>query len=324
LAAESLNPVPLLAVVGPTASGKTALALAIAKMIDAEIVSADMGQMYRYLDAGTAKPEGRWDRESYSVAGIAHHLMDFLEPSEKFDAGKFADKAGNIITRRHKAGKRIILAGGTGLYIRALTEGLDDIPQADPKVRQRLLIRIRKEGGNALLHAELAQADPPAAESIPPGNTQRLIRALEVLELTGKRISELWGKRTQRPVWKIEYIGIDWGLDLLTERIRLRTESMLPNMIKEVKRIIPSQFSGDEPGFRCLGYPQAIDCAFNGLSLDEGAKIMTKKTRAYAKRQRTWFRNQTDVRWFPSELASDFSKLAEKYLKSSSLWNASS
>ncbi|MFH2201818.1 MAG: tRNA (adenosine(37)-N6)-dimethylallyltransferase MiaA [Elusimicrobiota bacterium] len=316
MASASVTTQDILAVVGPTASGKTDLALALARKLNGEIVSADMGQMYRCLDAGTAKPEGRWTDGVYRVQGIPYHLVDNLDPGEPSDAGSFARAAQTLIEEILRRRRRPIIAGGSGLYIRALFEGLDDLPPGDRELRARLQQRALREG-NETLHAELSLRDPRAARRIPAGNTQRLIRALEVLQLTGKPISDFWsrkcGGRSHSTKLPVRYLGPEWSAAALNERILQRAEIMFPNMIREAAALVPARYSGTEPGFRCLGYPEALACARGELSAQEGLARMASATRAYAKRQRTWFRNQTSVLWRSG--GNDHDALAETFLR---------
>lgn len=316
MAAESLNTSSstLIAVVGPTASGKTDLALALAHKTNGEIISADMGQLYKKLDAGTAKPKGKRQQGTYLVEQIPYHLVDEIDPKERFDAGQYARAARPLIEDMRQRGKRPILAGGTGLYLRALLEGLDEVPAGDETIRTRLMQRLQEEGREKL-YAYLTEIDPIAAKGIPAGNTQRLLRALEVFEISGKPISSFWSKaeKTQEDVL---YTGIEWPSEQLRERIRLRAEEMFPAMLTEVRRLISSEYSGKEPGFRCLGYPEALACVRSETTAEEGLRAMVASSYAYAKRQRTWFRNQTPVRWLtpadrpPKELADIFLETA--------------
>ncbi|MFH1723509.1 MAG: tRNA (adenosine(37)-N6)-dimethylallyltransferase MiaA [Elusimicrobiota bacterium] len=291
-----------IAVVGPTASGKTALALALAKRLGGEIVSADMGQMYRLLDAGTAKPAGSWDGGVYRVEGVPYHLVDALDPAEPTDAGRFAELARPVLDGITGRGRPGIVAGGTGLYVRSLIEGLDPLPRRDAAVRARIERRAEAgPEGRRSLHRELARRDPAAAKAIPAANLRRVVRALEVIELTGRPISEQWtlraGRRTASAGSAPVYLGIRWENEALKRRIRGRAEEMFPLMIKEVAALIDSRYTGDEPGFRCLGYPEAVACARGELSAERGLERMVKSTVAYAKRQRTWFRRQTPAHW---------------------------
>ncbi|MFA6029261.1 MAG: tRNA (adenosine(37)-N6)-dimethylallyltransferase MiaA [Elusimicrobiota bacterium] len=289
----------VIAVVGPTASGKTELALALARRLDGEILSADMGQLYRLLDAGTAKPAGRWEDgpggKVFLVEGTPYHLVDALDPAEETDAGAYARRASAVLEDVLRRGRRPIVCGGTGLYVRALLEGLAPLPPRDPALRAELERRAAAEG-RAALHAELERRDPDAARAIPPNNLQRVVRALEVCALTGKPFSAL-AVRPPAGERRAEYLAVERSPAELRERIRARTQEMFPRMVEEVRRLVPTRLRGDEPGFRCLGYPEAVACAAGRLAPAEGLAGMLRATLAYAKRQRTWFRGQTDARW---------------------------
>ena len=292
----------LIAIVGPTASGKTDFALKFAAGIDGELVSADMGQMYRRLDAGTAKPPGSWVGGVYACAGIACHLVDILDPSESTDAGLFASLAGKAIRSIRERGKRPILVGGSGLYLRALLEGLDPLPPRAPALRKRFQA-LAESRGRPWLHEELARKDPAAAARIPANNLQRVIRALEICELTGKPASSQRTSSRREPLLSAAYIGLKMERSLLRERIERRAALMFPEMIDEARRLVPSEFTGSEPGFRCLGYPQALACARGEMTAGAGLAAMVRDTAAYAKRQATWFRRQTPVLWLDPETA---------------------
>ena len=288
------------AIVGPTASGKTSLALALARRLDAELISADSRQMYRRLDAGTDKPPGRWEEGAegrvYRAAGVAYHLVDLLDPSEPTDAGRFAALARARIADVARRGRRPILVGGTGLYVKAALGGLDRMPPRDPEVRERLA-GLAEARGRAWLHEELARVDPAAARAVPANNVHRVVRALEVFELSGRPISSFWSSPGAPAAL---YIGVSWSRAELEERIRARCETMFPAMIEEVRRLVPSEYTGAEPGFSSLGYPEALACARGELSASEGLKRFVQATRGYAKRQATWFRHQAPVRWIAS------------------------
>jgi len=315
LAAQRL----ILVLVGPTAGGKTRLALALAARTGAEVLSADMGQLYRVLDAGTAKPPGAWVGGRFLAeagpARIPYHLVDVLDPADATDAGRYAAMADPILGRLSAAGAPVIVAGGTGLYLRALLEGLDPLPKGDAALRERIAARIRSEGGRAA-HQELQRRDPEAARRIPPGNTQRLVRALEVLELTGKPISSFWN-REKPPRYRTRVIGLSWDAAALKERIRERAAAMFPDMLREVRGLVPGRYRGGEPGFRCLGYPEALACARGELAPAAALAGMIRATNAYAKRQRTWFRRQTPAEWLPGD--APLRALEEAALRS---WNA--
>lgn len=279
-ASESAALDQVVAVLGPTASGKSDLAFSLARELDGEIVSADSRQLYRRLDAGTAKP-------SYPC-----HLVDIAEPSERFDAGRWAELARAAIEAIRARGRTPIVCGGTGLYFKALREGLAPLPRRDDALRARLTAEAERSG-RAALHARLARVDPEAAAAIPPNNLQRVVRALEVFELAGEPITRLWARgRASAPdlSWKIHLV--DRPADELRARIEARARAMWPAMLEEVARLVPAEFTGKEPGFESLGYPEALRALRGELSPEDGLRAMIDATLAYAKRQRTWFRTQ--------------------------------
>jgi tRNA dimethylallyltransferase len=275
----------LIVLAGPTASGKTELAVSLALKLNGEIVSADSRQVYRFLDAATAKPSAELR------ARVPHHLIDVADPSEAYDAARFAREAAIAIADIERRGKLAIVCGGTGLYIRALTEGLSPMPPRDEAVRARLAALAEHDGPEAL-HARLAKADPKAAAAIPAGNVQRVVRALEVLELTGRPISASWSEERTGGVAAEAILSLEVPNDLLRERIDVRARAMWPALLSEVRALVPSRFRGDEPGFTSLGYREAVAVQRGEYSSEDGLAEMIRATHAYAKRQRTWFRHQ--------------------------------
>ena len=275
----------MIVLAGPTASGKTDLAASLALRLNGEIVSADSRQVYRFLDAATAKPS-RALREK-----MPHHLIDVADPSEVYDAARFAREASAAIAGVRLRGKIAIVCGGTGLYLRALTEGLSPLPPSEAGVRARLTALAEQEGRPAL-HARLAKADPKAAAAIPAGNLQRVVRALEVLELTGRPLSAHWAEGRTGGQAPDAVLRLDLPNEILTERIETRARAMWPALLAEVRALVPARFSGDEPGFTSLGYRGALAVLRDESSSEEGLAAMIRATTAYAKRQRTWFRTQ--------------------------------
>lgn len=279
----------MIVLVGPTASGKTDLAAALAERLGGEVLCADSRQVYRALDAATAKPSAALR------ARVPHHLVDVADPAEVYDAGRFAREAAAALALIRGREKVPIVCGGTGLYVRALIDGLASLPPRDFAVRARLAAIAQREGSSAL-HARLALADPAAAASIPAANTQRVTRALEVLELTGRTISSHWAEGRAGAHKPSAVLRLDLPPRALRENIDRRTRAMWPALLAEVRALVPARLRGDEPGFTSLGYRSALAVTAGIMSPERGLEEMLRATNAYAKRQRTWFRTQIDAR----------------------------
>ena len=275
-------------IAGPTASGKTDLALALAGKIDGEIISVDSRQIYKGLNIGTACPKGIWQDNNFYVQGIRYYLADFLPIDKKFDVSLFIKEA-NKITKQSK--KPLIFAGGTGLYFEGFFCGIDSLPPADETLRKRLLLKTKAE-----LYEELKRLDPKSAQTIPPGNIHRVLRALEINLLTGKTASSL---RTQTgpkeiPTDKALFFYINWDKELLNKRIIKRTNLILEPMIEEAKNALEN-FGPEACGLNTLGYTQAIEVLQNKISRAEALEKIIILTRQYAKRQRTWFKRYKNI-----------------------------
>jgi tRNA dimethylallyltransferase len=297
---KSLSYYPLLAVVGPTASGKTELGLQLALEQNGEIISVDSRQVYKFLSIGTAKPKGHWVDDHYIVNGIPYGLADIWDPGQPFTAAEFVRLAQPRIAEIQSRGKRPILVGGTGLYFKALFEGLAALPERDDTLRAELRAFAESHGRPAL-HAELVKVDPEAATAIPPNNIQRVIRALEVHRLTGKPISR-WHQEHQdtqktRPL-NVEWVGIALPREELNKRIQRRAEQMLDEgLIEETHALLQRGYTPGCPALTGLGYPRVIAHIQGTLSRADLLKMLIQDTRQYAKRQMTWFRHQAHVQW---------------------------
>ena len=278
----------MIVLAGPTASGKTDLAVAISEALGAEVVCAASRQVYRRLNAGTAKPSAQ------QRTRVRHWLLDCADPSEAFDAARWAKEAAAAISDIRMRGKIPLVCGGTGLYLRALLDGLSPLPPRDEAVRERLTAEAQSLGREAL-HARLAAADPEAAAGIAPANLQRVLRALEVLELTGKPISKSWREGRVGGMSATLILHLDLSPALSRERIEARARAMWPGLLAEVRALVPSAYRGDEPGFTSLGYREALACARGDMAAEDGLKELLRGTLAYAKRQRTWFKNQLNA-----------------------------
>lgn len=287
---------PVLCLVGPTATGKTALALDLAGPLGGEIVNADALQVYRGLDIGTAKP-GPEDRRR-----APHHLIDVLEPDEPFSAGEFARRARAAIEEIRARHRLPMLVGGSGLYLRALTEGISPIPAVDPELRPRLRARLASEGPEPL-RDELARLDPVTAERLAPGDSQRLVRALEVALGTGRPLS-VWIE--EKPVGdggiEAVWIGLTLPRSLLYDRVAVRVEGMLAaGWVDEVRGLLEAGLSPSLPAFQAIGYRELAGHIAGEATLEEATERIVRATRQYAKRQMTWFRRQPGVAWFDAD-----------------------
>nr|WP_312454000.1 tRNA (adenosine(37)-N6)-dimethylallyltransferase MiaA [Stenotrophomonas pavanii] len=299
-----------IAVMGPTASGKTATAIALAQQLDGEIVSVDSALVYRHLDIGSAKPDAA------ERAQAPHHLLDVRDPWQAYSAAEFAADAGRAVADIVARGKLPILAGGTGLYFRALLQGLSPMPEADPGVRA-VLAAEAAERGWAALHAELARVDPAAAARIHATDPQRIQRALEVFRLAGVPITE-WQRRpgvAPLPVRTLKLILAPSDRAVLHQRIEARFDAMLAQgFLDEVRalRAMPEMAAMeaplDLPAVRAVGYRQAWEY-LDGEG--DAARFRDKAifaTRQLAKRQLTWLRGELDARWFDPHI--DHERLA--------------
>lgn len=284
---------PLVVVGGPTASGKSALAIALAKDLHAEIITCDSTQLYRGVNIGTAKPTVD-ERQ-----GIVHHLIDVLEPSEVATAGGYRDMALAVLADMRKRGRLPILAVGTGLYMRALLEGLADLPLRSDELRTRLRESSRKHGA-AHLHAVLRRMDAEAAAKIAPTDEQKLIRAIEVCVLTRKPISEVHrAGRNPLEGWHALKIGLAPARELLYERIDARTDAMLESgWLEEVEELLAAGIAENAKVFDFIGYREMLGVLRGDVTLEKARAAIQQATRHYAKRQMTWFRKDASIRWF--------------------------
>jgi tRNA dimethylallyltransferase len=288
----------LLAVVGPTASGKTALSIALAEALGGEIVSVDSAVVFRGLDIGTAKPNEE------ERARAVHHLIDVIEPNKQWSAADYARAADAAIAEIRARKKTPILAGGTGLWLRALVHGIFDAPDIDPELRAEVRRELVERGAPAM-HAELAAVDPEAAARIQPNDPQRIGRALEVYRQVGTPISKLQaahGFKEDR--YALTALGITWPKDQLAARIAERTKVMYrAGLIAETAACLARGIPRDAPGLSIIGYRDAVRCVFGELSEEEAIEATTIATRQYAKRQRNWFRGEKSLTWIEPEAA---------------------
>jgi len=300
----STPPVKLLIICGPTASGKSELALRLAHDLDAEIVNADSMQIYCGLNVGTAKPTPEQQAE------IRHHLIDVANPAQLFSAVDFCAAADAAIRDIISRGKRVVVAGGTGLYIRALVKGLVDSPSGEGELREALLDESGRIGNAAMLE-KLRQVDPELAAVLHPNNLVRIIRALEVYQLTGIPLSRYQKKHafaTRR--YEALQIGISVDRSVLYERIDGRVEIMLASgLMEEVRSLLAAGYGRDIKSLRSIGYKEVVAHLSGDVSAEEAVRLIKRNTRHYAKRQLTWFKADPDILWF--EYPEKFDKMLE-------------
>jgi tRNA dimethylallyltransferase len=283
---------PLVAIVGPTGSGKSELAVVLAQSFPAEIINCDSVQLYRYLDIGTAKlrPDER--------RGIPHHMIDVAAPDELVTAGDYARRVRPLLGEIIARGRIPMVVGGTGFYLRALLDGLFRGPGRDPALRARLQERERRRAGS--LHRLLSRLDPPSAGRIHPHDVNKLIRALEVCLLTRRPLSELFCEgRDRLEGFRPLKIGLDPPRPLLYARLEARCRAMFEaGLIEEIRRILALGYPPTSKALEALGYRQALGVIEGRLTLEEALRLTQRETRHYAKRQWTWFRRDPEIEWF--------------------------
>ena len=280
------------AIIGPTASGKSDLAMALARQTGGEILSVDSMQVYRGMDVGTAKPTAAERRE------VRHHLIDVVDPTEPFTAARFVELADAVIADVRSRNVPLIAVGGTPLYFKVLFQGMFDGPGADEAVRAKLRAQPNDD-----LHRRLVAADPAAAKRIHVNDTKRLVRALEVLELTGKPISSLqteWESPTARH--EARWIGLSWDREALNRRINARVKAMLAaGWVDEVRALLARHGTLSKTASEATGYAELIAHVQGKLSLDDAAEQIKIATRQLARRQMKWFKRFPNVQWLPGD-----------------------
>jgi tRNA dimethylallyltransferase len=282
---------PLLVIAGPTATGKTAAAIDLARRFDGELVGADSVQVYRGFDIGSAKPTPD------ELGGIAHHLLDVLDPDQDVDAVAYANLADAVIGGIRDRGHLPVVVGGTGLWIRALVRGLVQVPPVDPGVRQRLEQAAAAEGAPAL-HARLAEVDPMSAEAVHPNDALRIVRALEVYEQTGTALGTLRAAHALgAPRYNASFVVLDMNRAAHDAVVEGRVERMLAaGWIDEV-RSLRGRWGDDIRPFGSVGYREVLEHVRDEVPLEETVRQIRKSTRVYARRQRTWFKGEPGVSW---------------------------
>jgi tRNA dimethylallyltransferase len=281
----------VIVIVGPTCSGKTKIAIALAQRLNTEIISADSRQIYNLLSIGTAKPSRK------ELLQVKHHFIDYLNPDDNYNVSKFESDATKIINQLHREKKIPIVVGGSGLYIKAIIDGITDTVDADEEYRNELLL-LREKFGNDFLYQKLQEVDPKSADKMLPQNWKRVIRALEVYHATGQPIWKLHKEQMRINPFIFYQFGLLWDRKALYKNIETRVDKMISNgFVDEVKNILESGYSPDLNSLNTVGYKEIISFLKNKITLERAVELIKRNTRHYAKRQLTWFRKDKRIEW---------------------------
>lgn len=303
---------PVVVLAGPTAAGKTPLALALAERVGAEIVSADSMQVYRYLDIGTAKP-------SLAERGrVPHHLIDVVTPDIPYSAGRYLEDARAAAADVHRRGKPVLLTGGTGLYVRAMLEGLVPAGGADPELRRRLEEQDREArelGDPEWLHRRLAERDPERARELHPNDTVRLVRALEIFERAGSTATPRADAQAEGCPYRVLHLAVDPGREALSERIEARCDAMIEaGLLNEVRALRKRGYGPELRPLQGIGY-RHMHPVVDGLdTLVNAVAEMKRDTRRFARRQRTWLRAVPGLGWRTPDEEKSIAAEVERFL----------
>lgn len=299
----------VIVITGPTCSGKTAVGISLAKKLRTEIISADSRQVYQYLDIGTAKPS------PHELSEVKHHFIGTLKPDEDFNVSKFEQDALEIIRSLHAENKIPVAAGGSGLYIKALTEGIFNTADTDEEYRQELKTKLETYG-REFLYGELKNADPKAAETMLPQNWKRVMRALEVLHLTGKSILEHHEDYERNLNIEFLQFGLNWDREVLYRNIESRVDNMIQSgLIDEVKRVLEMGYGKELNALNTVGYKEIIMYLQGEITLERAVELIKRNTRRYAKRQMTWFRKNQSIHWFNISSGEDLQSIPDNILR---------
>jgi len=303
---ELLKNKKVLILVGPTGIGKTKLSFLIAEKLPVEIISADSRQIYKYLDIGTAKPTHE------EINSIPHHLIDFLGPDEDFSAGKYSRIGRKIVDEIFSRKKIPIVVGGSGLYVRALIDGLVEIDIKDTKIRTTLRKRMTEEGPEKM-YRELQKCDFKLAEKIKPNDRQRILRGLEIYLSTGMKLSKLQEKQVEKANFDPCMYGLKMERRKLYDKINARVDEMMgTGFIVEVIKLLKMGYKPDMNSLSSVGYKEIIQYLNKDITYEELLKNMKQKTRRYAKRQMTWFRADSRIKWMEINNNQDFDYIAQE------------
>ena len=289
----------VIVIAGPTSAGKTKVGISLAGLLNSEIISADSRQIYKYLDIGTAKPTAD------ELAKCKHHFIDLLEPDQNYNVSKFENDSLKIVNLLLDKGKIPIVAGGSGLYIRALVDGIFDSVDNDEEYREKLREQ-REKFGNLFIYEELRKIDPESASKMLPQNWKRVMRALEVFHLTGEPISEFQSRHKRELDIEFIQFGLKWKRDKLYSNIESRVDQMIETGLEnEVKNILSGGFSKNLNALNTVGYKEIISYLEGEITIERAVELIKRNTRRFAKRQMTWFSADERIKWLQIDSQND-------------------
>jgi len=300
----------VIVIVGPTCSGKTNLGIKLAKKLFGEIISADSRQIFKYLNIGTATPSKN------ELKKVKHHFINILSPDEKYDVSIFEKDAFKVIKSIREKNNQPIVVGGSGLYIKAIIDGIFDSVETDLEYRTKLM-KLRNENGNEYLYSLLQKADPESADKMLPSNWKRVIRALEVLHVTGKPIWQIQKEHKRKDEYDFVQFGLEWNRQELYSNIEIRVDNMMEEgLVSEVENILNMGYSAELNSLNTVGYKEIISYLNNKISLERAVELIKRNTRRFAKRQMTWFRKDERINWLGINNKSDLDSVAAGIIKS--------
>ncbi|MEW6702827.1 MAG: tRNA (adenosine(37)-N6)-dimethylallyltransferase MiaA [Bacteroidota bacterium] len=299
----------VIVIVGPTCSGKTRIGISLAEKLRTEIISADSRQVYKYLNIGTASPAAE------ELTKIKHHFINFLEPDEDYNVSRFEIDALKIIDELFEKEKIPLVVGGSGLYVKALIDGIFNLVDVDEEYRAELK-RKRESFGNQYLYEELVRIDPESASKMLPQNWKRVMRALEVFYITGEPIWKFQKSYKRNVDCKFIQFGLKWEREKLYRNIERRVDEMMTNgLVNEVKNIFAKGYTKNLNALNTVGYKEIISYLESEITLERAVELIKRNTRRFAKRQLTWFRKDERIIWLPIESEFDIDNAVTSILK---------
>jgi tRNA dimethylallyltransferase len=299
----------VLAIVGPTASGKTTLSILLAEKLHGEIISADSRQIYKFLNIGTAKPPPE------DLNRVHHHFIDILDPDQEYNAAEYGQRARIEIEELLKQGIQPIIVGGSGLYVRAIIDGFFQGPGKDSEIREQLEKEAQRFGAE-LLFDKLKRIDPVSAAKMDASKVRRVIRALEVYYTTGKPISDLHSAQESRAPFEVMQYALEWERKTLYDRINHRIDEMMEKgLIEEVRELNTRGYLSGMNALNTVGYKETFDFIEGNLTKEEMVRCIKQNSRRFAKRQLTWFRADKRIRWIPVNEQTNWNEIAEMIQK---------